>query len=68
MSTASHYVVEIVCECGEQLGEVDPGDFVSIPECPQCEKKAEAEQWPTSDVLLAVYGAPINWPVEPVAA
>jgi hypothetical protein len=49
-------------ECGADLGEFDPGELV--PKCDACEKPAATFEWPTKDVLLAVYGAPYNWPVE----
>ncbi len=67
MACAS-YTVELLCEeCGEQLGYgIEPGHFAYIPECEACETKGVAVvEWPTKDVLLAVYGAPYNWPVVP---
>jgi hypothetical protein len=53
--------VEIYCECGALLdSDIEPGACVVAPTCDTCETKFE---WPTKDVLLAVYGAPYNWPV-----
>jgi predicted RNA-binding Zn-ribbon protein involved in translation (DUF1610 family) len=55
------YMVEIVCECGEWLcGDIEPGETFTAPECPHCGEKF---QWPDKATLLAVYGAPYNWPV-----
>jgi hypothetical protein len=60
-------VVELYCECGKALGEGESGEWLTLPECDLC-NKVEANVWPTTDVLLAVYGAPYNWPCEPAAA
>jgi hypothetical protein len=63
-------MVYFTCQCGADLGEAEPGEITSVPECDACEK-ADAQGkdiWPTTDVLLAVYGAPFNWPVEPAVA
>ena len=54
---------DLVCVCGQLLTEgIVPGEALIAPECPICEKKSEE---PSVEVLLAVYGAPGNWPVEP---
>ena len=56
------YSVEIVCSCGEWLeGDIEPGSPIVAPECPHCEK--DGFEWPDKATLLAVYGAPYNWPV-----
>lgn len=57
------YTVEIYCECGQLLrSDIEPGALVWMPECEAC---SAANEWPTKGVLLAVYGAPYNWPVVP---
>lgn len=54
------YTVEILCECGALLDAgIEPGSMLLVPECEECEN---ADEWPSKYVLLAVYGAPYNWP------
>jgi hypothetical protein len=58
------YSVEILCECGNVLdSDIEPGDRVTVPECDWCEKNKVQFEWPDRHTLLAVYGAPYNWPV-----
>jgi len=50
------------CVCEKLLVEgIKPGEALVAPECPACEK---IDAVPSAEVLLAVYGAPSNWPVE----